>query len=85
MLMMTHVLPMTLVYATVDSTSKHISDNTIKLLGNPNESVTIALYTIDPRVVYTEVYAELLSYPPGFVLDNDSSNSLLSVRAMLGG
>ena len=62
------------VYATVDSTSKYISDNTIKLLGNPNETVTIALYTIDPRVVYTEVYAELLSCPPGFVLDNDSSN-----------
>ena len=63
------------VYATVDSTSKYISDNTIKLLGNPSETVTIALYTIDPRVVYTEVYAELLSCPPGFVLDNDSSNS----------
>jgi len=72
------------VYATVDSTSKYISDNAIKLVGSPNESVTIALYTIDPRVVYTEVYAELLLCSPGFVLDNDSSNSTTQCKCGKG-
>ena len=51
----------------VANSSVYISDNTIEILGKPNSSATIAIHTMDPRTLYTELHVIVLPCPPGFI------------------
>ena len=48
----------------------YVSDNTIELHGMPNSTGLVALETINPRVLYTEILVEILPCPPGFSFQN---------------
>ena len=50
----------------LDNAWKYIPDNTIKLFGQPNETVLVDFYTVGPRVVYTQANVTLLPCPPGY-------------------
>ena len=55
----------------------YVSDNTIALTGTPNSNATLAVETIAPRTVYTEIRVEILPCPPGFIAEftNNSQSS----------
>ena len=61
--------------ATLDNAWKYISDNAIKLFGQPNESVLIDFYTLGPRVVYTQANVTLLPCPPGYYANSNYSST----------
>ena len=50
----------------LDNAWKCIPDNTIKLFGQPNESVLVDFYTLGPRVIFTQANVTLLPCPPGY-------------------
>ena len=54
--------------AQIPRTYTYVSDNTISLYGKPNSSATLAVETINPRVIYTEVRVKIVPCPPGFKL-----------------
>ena len=57
----------------IDQTSFYISDNSIKLYGNPNDSTVVTLATIPPRVISTQVRVKLLDCPPGMIISKRDS------------
>ena len=56
--------------AQIPSDYTYVSDSTISLHGTPNSTATLALETLNPRVIYTEVLVDILPCPPGFTTQN---------------
>ena len=61
--------------ASVPSDYTYVSDNNIILHGISNSSVTLAIETLDPRVVYSEISVKILPCPPGFTNHSNNSDS----------
>ena len=56
--------------AQIPSDFTYVADNTILLHGTPNSSAILAVETISPRIIYTEIKVDILPCPPGFTLKN---------------
>ena len=52
---------------------QYITNNSLTMYGKTNNSYSVELFTLDPRVVYTMVQVELLPCPFGFVHAVDNS------------
>ena len=52
--------------ASVDSSSKYISDDLLELKGKTGNEILVSLCTPSPRVICTRVTVTLVSCPPGF-------------------
>ena len=61
--------------AQIPITSSYVSDNTIQVTGTPNSTAVVAVETIRPRVIYTELKINILPCPPAFYAMRNSSNS----------
>ncbi len=61
--------------AQIPSAYTYVSDNTVELTGEPNSTALLAIETINPRVLYTEIVVEILPCPPGFSPQNDTHNN----------
>jgi predicted outer membrane repeat protein len=60
--------------AQVPAEYTYVSDNTISLTGTPGNNTTLAIETINPRVVYYEITVEILPCPPGFITDHTNNS-----------
>ena len=58
--------------AQIPSDYTYVADNTILLHGTPNSSAILAVETISPRIIYTEIKVNILPCPPGFTPKNDN-------------
>ena len=52
--------------ARVSNKTEYISDDNIRVFGKPNQSAELLFTTLDPRVILSVLYVEILSCPPGF-------------------
>lgn len=52
--------------ATVDSSSQYIAGGNVTVYAHPNTSITLAIETSEPRVVYTELAIKIQQCPPGY-------------------
>ena len=61
--------------------SAYIGDK-IQLMGEPNKTASVHLYTLSPRQNFIEVPAKLIDCPPGFKIDN--SKCICNKKAPVG-
>ena len=52
--------------ATVDLSSQYIAGGNVTIYGQPNTTATLAVETVEPRVIYTELQLFFEQCPPGF-------------------
>ena len=62
--------------AYIPTAYKYVSDNTISIHGKPNSSATLAVETIAPRVVYSEIVVDILPCPPGFKTESSDDSTV---------
>lgn len=60
--------------AHIPTAYKYVSDNTISIHGRPNSSALLAVETIAPRVLYSEILVDILPCPPGFKTESETEN-----------
>ena len=65
--------------ARVPTGYEYVSDNTFSVRGTPNTSAILAVETIAPRVLYSEIVVDILPCPPGFKTENTADNGTLCV------